>query len=159
MAPTVLCSVLTKPSLHTPWETRGSSDCACQYALPLTPLPYKVPIWDSPILHVEAPLSTFCLRCTVVTTYTFSYNKKYILHLEHNMVPTCEGSCQPVCTCIWVQNRWSWVSSIRVTQQWQSSHPSSKCISMILVPLPAGSFSLYFQNQLPKRERCNLNDL
>ena len=118
-----------------------------------------MPIWDSPILHVEAPLSTFCLRCTVVTTYTFSYNKKYILHLEHNMVPTCEGSCQPVCTGIWVQNHWSWISSIRVTQWWQSSHPSSKCISMILVPLPAGSFSLYFQNQLPERERCKLNDL
>lgn len=30
---------------------------------------------------------------------------------------------------------------------------------MIRVLLPAGSFSLYFQNQFPKRERYNLVDL
>lgn len=157
MAPTVLCTHKTKFA-HTLGNTRFLCSCLSVRSTSRTS-----PIQCAHLRFSHSTcwtlLSTFCLRSTVVTTCIFSYNKRYILHLEHNMVPTCEGSCQPVCTGIWVQNHWSWISSIRVTQQWQSSRPSSKCVSMILVPLPAGLFSLHFQNQLPKRERSNLNDL
>lgn len=38
MAPTVLSSTLTSPSIHTSWQTHGSLAHACHYTLPLSPL-------------------------------------------------------------------------------------------------------------------------
>lgn len=66
---------------------------------------------------------------------------------------------QPVCRGIWIQTHWSWSSSIGGTPCLCSSLTSAEYISLILVLLPAGSFSLHFQNQFPQRERCALIDL